>query len=340
MSLLHFEGLNVVPTTLLSLPNISALACSGFANGNGRFGGKTLDLDWSGDYYSVTFSDNHETIIVGAALKSDNAGAPGGGEFLRLRDGATIHLKFVMAADGEIAGYRGDGALLGTTTGMGLTYGVWRYFEVKAKINNSTGSVVIKSGGVEVLNLSDVDTQNGGNAYCNVVYFQGDTANKVFAEHLYFCSTAGSTCNDFLGDVRVDLLTPNAAGSHTDFTPSAGSNFQNVDDAGVNDGDTTYNQGTDVGDKDSYGLSDMPSPPANTVIFGTRTLAVMRKTDVGARGAKILTIAGATEHASAEIALSDSYGLCGDLLELNPADSDSYEDADINALEAGVEVAS
>jgi hypothetical protein len=349
MALIHFDGFGVYPNNFplplaasAGIASILATSANDVAIENfGRYDSRSLKINRSNYWADLKLASPKKTIVVGDAIYIAKAGTPA----YSAAEGMTIWLK---DADGaghlslnivgtEIRVYRGT-TLLGETVGAAITPLAWYYVEVKATIDNTVGTVEVRVNEVSKLALTGVDTQNTANDSVGVVAL-GSVYHDLYTNHddLYILDTTGSQCNDFLGDVRVDTIRPDGAGTHTDFTPSAGANYQNVDDSPSSDGATTYNESVDVGDKDSYALSALPSPPAGAAIYGTKTSAVMWKTDVGAKSAKILTISGATEHASAEIALSDSPLIYSEILELNPADSAAYEDADINSLEAGVE---
>ena len=232
----------------------------------------------------------------------------------------------------------GDGTLLGTTSGLGLIYNVWVYVEIKVTIDESGGVVIVKANGNTVLNLSSKDTQNSANAYLNRIEYCGFCPDlDTFYDDLYILDTTGAKNNDFLGDIRVDVARPEGAGTYTDFTPSAGANYQNVDESLGPDDDTTYNDGSNVADQDTYQCTSLPSP-AGTTIHGVKSQITVRKTDAGARAVKVLTRAGTTDHLSSELSLSDSYLTPAEIIEDNPDDSAAWEDADINAAEVGVEV--
>jgi hypothetical protein len=111
--------------------------------------------------------------------------------------------------------------------------------------------------------------------------------------------------NDFFGRVRVDARVPTGAGATTGFTPLAGSNWQNVDDAAPDD-DTTYSSATTVV-TDTFVVQD--APVAGATIFGVQHNLSMKKSDAG-----VCTVAPVIRHSGADnvgsnINPSTSYGL-------------------------------
>jgi hypothetical protein len=99
----------------------------------------------------------------------------------------------------------------------------FNYFEIKATIHDTTGSIELRINGVPALNLVNQDTRNAGTGVVNAIRIGGTNSfGPIWAmDDLYICNTSGSTNNDFLGDIRVDTLYPNADGTYSQWTPSA-----------------------------------------------------------------------------------------------------------------------
>ena len=343
MGLLWFDGfgsynnsadINVVANPLFSTTGDWNSVISGRRGGRGLWGHHS-------HFQTYTFVNNYASILTGIAIRQGNVGTPSYHADLPLLgfyDGSTLQIG-VYVVGTELHVYNGSGVKLGETSGANIAYNVWRYVEAKVVINNSTGIVVIRVDENVLLNLSSQDTQNSANAYLNKITLRGIYSSlAITLTDLYFCDLTGDAPhNDFLGDIRIDILRPNAAGTYTDFTPSAGSNHENVDETYGPDDDVTYNDGANIGDQDSYQMPDLPSP-AGTTIYGVKTQGTVRKTDAGAMKCKLLTRAGTTDDLGEEIALSDSYTTHAEILEDNPDDSAAWEDADVNSMEPGVEI--
>jgi len=297
-------------------------------------------LQQTAHYIKYTFADNYTSFVYGISIYQSSNAIPeylASYPFLSFYDDTTIQLRFHMVGS-EIHVYNGAGTKLGETSGFGMGYGITKYFEVKFTIDDSAGAVTIRSNETEVLALTSVDTQYSANAYFNRLWQNGSYNVTLCYDDQYMLDLTGDAPhNDFLGDIRVDILRPSAAGTYTDFTPSAGSNYQNVDETNGPDDDSTYNQGSDVGDKDSYQMPDLPAP-AGTTIYGVKSQITVRKTDAGVRECKILTRVGTTDDLGDTISMGDTYETHTKIFEDNPDDSAAFEDADVNAMEVGVEI--
>ena len=351
MALLWFDGFESYGDTLSDLANAyrnspvfadvyvspgdTAIDATG-----GRRSSRGLRINKSDSNINLELASSYTSMVIGYSLyqqQNQTVAYFATEPFLKILDGTTIHLRFHLL-DGEILVYNGAGTLLGTSVGFGMVYDVSRYFEVKFTIDNSAGSVVIRSNEVEILSLSSVDTQNSANANFNHIFIGGLYNDvDVIYDDFYICDlTGGAPCNDFLGDVRVDVLRPNGAGTYTDFAPSAGSNYQNVDED-YSDDDSTYNDGASVADQDSYALGDLPAP-SGTTIYGVKSQITVRKTDAGAMEAKLLTRVGTTDDLGDAITLGDTFSTHPKIFVENPDDSAAWEDADVNGMEVGVEI--
>lgn len=242
----------------------------------------------------------------------------------------------------------GTSTTLGTTSNFLLTNNVWLYIELKVTIHSSTGTVEVKINGSTVLNLTNQNTQsNHGSAASgtvdgfvissNTTIGNGPSVNNgtfSYIDDFYVCNGSGSTNNNFLGDIKVLTLLPNGAGSSTQFTPSTGSNWQNVDETLAN-GDTDHNSSSTAGHQDLYALSDLTGSPT---VYGIHSKTYVRKTDAGARDVKLLTRTNSTTYAGSANALSTSYQWFSEVREQNPNTSAAWTASNINALESGVEV--
>ncbi len=255
---------------------------------------------------------------------------------LRLRNSGTDHITLVVNASGFIEVYRGtsSGTLLGTGSTTQLSNGQWYFLEMKATIDDTTGSVIVKVNEATELSLSGIDTRNGGSAI--VDSFMLDLqSGRWYIDDFYLLDTTGSANNDFLGDIQVQILVPSGAGTHTDFTPSTGSNYQNVDDI-PEDADTTYNTGSVNGDTDTYAFGNITATSA--VIKGVDVNILARKTLSGSRTFAPVIRTNSTDYVGDDITALDSYSLNNQIYETNPDTSSAWLKAEVDAAEFGIQV--
>ena len=125
------------------------------------------------------------------------------------------------------------------------------------------------------------------------------------------------------------------AGSNTGFAPSAGSNFENVDETPGPDDDGTYNDGDALNEKDSYAMDDLS---AGGTIYALKHQMTVKKTDAGTVGVKPLIRVGGSDYVGSEVMLTTDYTTETQIWEDNPDDSNPFEEADVNAIEAGMQI--
>jgi hypothetical protein len=343
MALIWFDGMESYDSSsdigLVSSPLVTSLVsnCDAIGATQGRRSGYGLNLGYN-QYYNVNLANNYSTLIMGAALNNRSASLPtynANAPVFGFKEGGTWQMKFHIV-DYEIQVRRGDSTLITTTSGLAFVPWVWTYLEIKVTFHNSSGVVEIRKDGLEILNITSQDTQNTANAYANFATIWDSHPVVTYMDDMYLCDDSGSKNNGFLGDVRVDVVRPDGAGTYTQFTPSAGSNYENVDETQGPDDDTTYNDGSTPGNKDSYALGSLEA--LSTTIYGVKSQITARKTDAGSKNVKILTRAGTTDDLSTSISLSDSFKTKSVIHEDNPDDVADWEEADVNAMEVGMEI--
>jgi len=286
-----------------------------------------------------TLGVNADTIIVGfAVLFQYNIGQYTDKPFLSLWDGTTCHISLYRHYSGYISAYKGFGfttTLLGTYE-VSLSLNVWYYIELKTTIHDTAGELYLHVNEYPALTLTSIDTRNGANAYVNKIGLVGQYSgyNYVCFDDVYVCDATGVINNDFLGDSRIDTIRPNGAGYATNWTPSAGSNYQCVDDSAFDNGTDRVSE-TTVGDVDSYTLADLPVGIAG--IKGIQTNVFANRTDSGvATKLQPFIRPVATNYNKTEITTTITYMDYNEVTELNPETGAAWTKAELDAMEIGV----
>lgn len=213
-------------------------------------------------------------------------GAWGNIQFLSA-SGYEVMVGFDAQDQYRIKAYRGtkeEGNLLGQSEINQFTADVWLFLEATVVIHDTAGSVLVKLNGVSVIDVSGVDTKK-----------TGSTINRIWvANQCPGNAYAGSQClwlDDFMigngdtpngsppGDARVEYLVPIANGAKTQFTPSAGNNWSNVDEIGSGV-DTDYNWESEIGTVDVFSMSNLSG---NGTIHAVQSVIRAAKDDAGYR---------------------------------------------------------
>jgi hypothetical protein len=330
MSLLFMDGFDHYAIAALPLKWTTVAGTWAAITGSStRFNfGQAMYTATNGGYLRETFPST-DVIIVGCNYQW-SAGASQI-QIIAFEDSAAAaQFDILRNADGTFTLRRGTTAVLTTT--RAILPAIWYNIQIKLYINGS-GTAEIVIDGSSWGSFSG-DTQQTANANVAAVLFKNTAANNGQTyDDIWICDDAGSMNNDLLGDVRVRTVWPAGAGNYTQWDPSAGSNYQNVDEATF-DSDTTYNSTDTVDEIDTFNMSDLG---INGTIFGVQIDVVARKDDAGTAKIKgVLRTANPTDNLTTlENTLSTSYSLLREIWELYPDDSAAWEVADVNASEFG-----
>lgn len=300
--------------------------------------GQSASVAYSASYAYRGFVAS-PNILCGFNFKRDSVSATDS-RFLALAESGTQHLYFLVGSTGIISIYRGDGTLLGSTSTFAVTEDAWSFIEVDAYIDNAAGYVRLVIDGDEILNLTGIDTRNGGAVgtidrlylYCDTGGFPN--VNLHYFDDLYILDDAGVEMNELLGPVRHDVVRPTGASGTNDFTPSAGANWQNVDDTTPDD-DGTYNESAVDTDADDFVLANLPDD--SLTIFAVTVRVVVKRADAGVANIATRLTSGATTEVSATAAVGASYEEVSTTYTKNPDGDVDWDDAAISALIAGYE---
>lgn len=174
--------------------------------------------------------------------------------------------------------------------------GLQHYFEVKV-ILAASGTFEMHCDGTQIMNVTATDLRGvAGSTSIHSFTFGPTSSGGVDGHYLslgdiVLQDMAGGD-NTFLGDHHVETVLVTGAGSHADFTPKSGSNYSQVSER-KGDGDTSYNESSVVGDKDSFtheALVALSGTPVAVAVY-----AIAEKTETPTRGGKTLVRSGGSE---------------------------------------------
>jgi hypothetical protein len=304
-------------------------------------GGRSGTCLQTGDdsHYFNKILTSQTTWFVGFAFKFSES-APTTNSILTFYDGATVHTQLHIDSTQHMYFSR-NGTAIGSTGTSVLSINTWYYLEAKVKIGDASGDgnageISLRINGIENINNTNVDTRNGGNASADKIQFNGINGQTCNFDDIYVCDSTGSSPNNtFLGDVRIEVIYPTAAGDTTSWTPSAGSNYDCVNDATPNS-DTDYVSSSTADQIDTYTMGDMVT--GTGVIYGVQCLLFARKDDAGSRSIAPVLRPASTDYVGTTVSIADTYTYVMQINELNPEDSAAWEIADINGLKYGVKL--
>jgi hypothetical protein len=286
----------------------------------------------------ATLPASKQTVIVGFHFKFPAVGGSGQ-DFMSFEDGSTAHVGLRLNSDGSITAKRGDirgggGTSLGSTSAGVVTAGAKLWFEIRVTVDDSAGVLRVRVGGTEVLTLTGVDTRNGGNASLNKIYWAGQAALEVpLLDDVLIMDTAGASFNDWPGEVELHYQAAASAGNHSDFTPTSGANYTNVDEASTPDDDTTKVSSTTSAHRDNYGVAALGISSGSVLAV----VPVCRAKGTG-QIALTLTSGGADDVGDAQTLAASYKYFYGDQYLVDPQTGAAWSFANVDAAKPGVKV--
>ena len=321
--------------------------------GEGRRGSNC----WIGGYTQrLIYGFPGETeVIVGFAFKGDGTGLGTFGmssHLFYMGFDEYVHFLLYVTDPGAVTlvqrGYNSTGGTtdveIGRTREGVIHVNEWNYIEIKIKLVEVGEIAMAINEEVHFDVFGDFRPQPvaGSVTIPNSVNWIGlgsilANTQNIRYDDLYLCNTAGSMNNDFLGDVRVDVVYPIANASPIQFTPSeAADNYTLVNETQMDL--TNYVYSNTVGAQDIYSFGDVTT--STDEFIGIQINATAKKSDAGLRKMKILTKSGGVVYKSGDYYMSESSFIDHlQIREVDPATGLLWTDATISAALFGVEVA-
>ena len=341
MALIDVEGGDHLNAALFVAKGWS-LAPDGTAAGRVRGHSWRMNNSSSPHTIQKILPSSYSTVVVGIGffMTSASGGSPGAGShriaILTTSAGPASPVATIGTdASGRLTVSNSAGVVATGTVVIALD--TWYYIEVKIVVGSS-GSCELHLNGISG-EIASTTANFGTTNVAQIAFVEpNNNASDLFLDDLYLLDTTGSAPqNDFLGDVTVETLYPNADGTHQDWAPStAGSHFSNVNESSGTypDGDTTYVSDVTPGAIDTYTVGALAA--LTGTVFGVATNLYARKDDAAARTiAPVIREAGTDYVGATTVGLTTSYLFYRQLYPLDPAGA-AWTIASVNGSEYGV----
>lgn len=352
MSLIHMDGFDSYAVIADLSQEYSPTTLYNFSTTAGRFGGGALYLNsgnssnGSSEWMGKTLPTATAEVWTGCAVNSIS-GATSNGVMMNFLSASGLEVQILYnQVSGTWSVYRGQygngGTQLGSSITATLSVGVYHWVEFHFVISGTVGVVEIWIDGVQVLNLTGVNTSYSGATTVTALYLGGGFysygvgAIKAYFDDWYILNTSGSHNNTRLGDSRIETLKPTSDAGPNNGTPStAGSHYAMVNENQWASTNTITITNTS-GQEELFGMSSLSGSPST--VNAVRVLAVAEKTDAGACSLEGVISSSSTVGVAAMNALATSYQHNYAIFETDPHTSAAFTASSINAMKVGVEV--
>lgn len=248
-----------------------------------------------------------------------------------------------LNSDGTLSIYRGgSGTPLATSIAV-ASNNSWFYFEIKWTIHPTTGSCIVRVNNVEVINYSGpfapLPNFPGGPTPANLwssvnVFGLLSVPNPPLLVSRFcdfYLSDTVAPNGNFLGDISIAYIIPDAVGANAMWTPSpVVPNWQNVKEVPPDD-DVTYVQTLAIGNKDSYSFTPVTVNP-----LAIQHCILARRTAPGASTIQALTRQGGVDTlAVTQAVANETYAYNLFPFDTNPFTGIKWTQAEMNAAEFG-----
>ena len=212
---------------------------------------------------------------------------------------------------------------------------VWTYFELRVKVADTGGYADLRVNGAPVGTFTG-DTKNAGTStMIDAIQLYGsgnNTGITVSWDDLYVIDETGAApYNTYLGDVRVQTLVPSAPGASSQMTPSAGENWDSVNELPFSAADYVQAKPSQL---DTYQASDLLG--GTTAVYGTQVNAVVKKADAGAIAAKTALRTGGSSYFGPTTVVGTGDVVISDLRTQDPTTNADWTINSINNVEIGI----
>jgi hypothetical protein len=340
MSLLFIDGFDHYVTADFTKKWNSTNNSPTIGTTSGRRGGGAFVCAGGSKYLTKTLAAS-SSWVIGFAYKPTTLPSSQG-SLIWILDAGTPQCALNLNPDGTLAVVRSTGtAVTDGTSVFALAVDTFYYIEFKVTIADSisAGTCKVRINGVDVITVAtSQDLKATANTTANSFWIGtvSSSSGQGIVDDLYVCDGAGSTNNDFLGDVRVDTLYPTSDGNYSQFTCSTGSShFALVDETAPNTSD--YNIGSTVSDRDSYGMGNL-TPLTSQTVYGVQVNAALLKDDAGSKSVATFVRSNTTNSDGASVPLGTSQIYVSQVFETNPDGAVAWTETTVNAMEAGVKV--
>jgi len=342
--------------TYLNRKYRSQSGVAGFVTG--KHGGYAGRWDTDGYLYTkaLTTANENEWYITWRQKVAANTGAgtPGDAEFMgliffadtdsSLTEQVALTLERVTNNSYQWKLYRGadrSGSLIATSSSFWAER--WYHFQLKVILENApNGAYELKIDGTtdvsgSSVDLSELSTNEGADSIGFKLDAQFATAVNVDIDDIIMNDSTGTANNTFSGDGIVRGELPDSDGTHSEWTPSTGSDhYALVDDSDTSPSDSDFVSAESDNLRDLWGYGAITKIKDDNAAIQINTYAAMQSS--GSRDFKHYMESNGTEtEGSTTFTLSDVAWNCfSEVVEEDPDTTAAWTASGLNAAEFGI----
>lgn len=194
-----------------------------------------------------------------------------------------------MTAAGRLFIGRNSLTAIATSTNA-FAINTWYRLEIKITgLDDADQTIEVRVNGVTEISFTGDLYTAGGKEIASV----GLWPNRTRFDDVLIYDSTGSSFNDFLGDILMETVRPNGAGTYTNSTPSTGAAYAAVDDPYLQESDYTAIDTVNL--KDTYAYGPLTATP--TSIQGVVVTAQVKSSGTVERRVRAVVRLGTGEEA-------------------------------------------
>jgi hypothetical protein len=227
----------------------------------------------------------------------------------------------------------------GTAIGSTITSfysNAWFLIEIHIILHASSGLIHVRVNGIDDLIYTGNTIAAGYSTTTNFYMYTG--YSDTWVDDFIINDTAGSINNSWMGGSKIVALSPVGPGSSSQWTPSAGLNWQCVDEIPISA--TDYVTGNIAGMLDLYDLAGLPAGVCSDVsLLGVKVFNSVARSGITVSYIKNSLRTNSSNVFSPNVTVPPDALIQSTFWDLNPVTGTTWTYTDINTLETGVKVA-
>jgi hypothetical protein len=346
-SLVYTDGFDYYTDLTTKWTSLSTYYCNMDILTPGRFGyGQRVNIAPQNTQFSAgTLAKAfplgpYNRLVMGCAVRYNNTSfdtAGGTGTFLNFIDTTENICSISFQSFGRLAFTYGTTTIY--TPLLSWAFNAWFYLELDVVFTGSTAGWAMRINGEQV---ASANTFTGAEAYGISLTCMPNNTSVDYDDIYVLAPTSMTVGDNFLGDIKIVPLIPNASGNLTQWTQTggvSGQNFTSVDDVPP-DGDNSYVASNVAGQIDTYGVPALNSITPVSDVYGVSVYALARKDDSPARFLSVGVGDGTNESFDAGNAVGSTYSYVQRVLPVNPLTGSAWQLNDFENLQLGIKIIS